>query len=256
MKVEIYFHPSCATSHEVIVGLRRAGLLSSVRLISLERGADAISLGVWSVPWIVIDGRPSITDPTTSDEVISVLRGGRPSVDDPVEAFMTAVLHSSFATAVTILHASVSGVADVNFASAAVRAPLTGLDPYQVVNLVSGQGKRLFAEWRDRLRRAAAVSFVRELYWASNGEITPEEVAGAASPAAVGAWLIAKGSVGRVALPASPKGSAKEDAEWISGFVRKAARGLLEKVKEEQEGVYGDQYYLEALREAGVNIPP
>ncbi|MGC9071757.1 MAG: hypothetical protein ACP5HK_03560 [Acidilobus sp.] len=256
MKVDMYFHPSCATSHEVIVGLRMSGLLGVVRLISLERGSDAVSLGVWSVPWIVIDGRPAVTDPTTVSEVISVLRGSRPSVGDPLEAFMNAVLHSSFATAVSILHSSVSPVADPTFVSAALRSPLTGADASEVAQLAAAEGRQLFREWRDKLRRAVAISFVRELYWASGGSITAKETSSITTPASVGAWLIAKGSVGRVALPARPEGAAREDAEWIAAFVRRTAKGLLEKVREEQEGIYGDREYLETLREAGISIPP
>jgi len=72
----------------------------------------------------------------------------------------------------------------------------------------------------------------------------------------VGAWLIAKGGLGRAALPPRPKGVAREDAEWIASFVRRAARGLLEKVREEQESIYSDSEYLGLLRARGINIPP
>ena len=256
MRVTMYFHPSCATSRQVIVGLDRAGLLDGVELVPILDGSKTLKLGVWSVPWVIIDGRPAVTDPTDADEVIAALKGGRPDVGDEVEAFMNAVLHSSFATTVSLLHGSISPVVDVDFVSAAVRAPLTGNDPRQIASRLAGDGARLFSEWRDKLRRAAAVSFVRELYWASNGDVTPDQVVSSATPAMVGAWLIAKASVGRGALPARPHGAAREDAEWIASFVSRAARGLLEKVKEEQTEIYGDSRYLRILESLGISIPP
>ncbi len=251
----MYFHPSCATSRQVIVGLKRAGLLERVELIPLTDGLHAIKFGVWSVPWIIVDGRPAITDPTDAEEVVSTLMGSRPGVGDEVEAFMNAVLHSSFATTVSLAHGSIDPVLDPDFISAAVRSPLTGADYMGIASSLAGEGIRLFVEWRDKLRRAAAVSFVRELYWASNGSITPEEVASTATPMSVGAWMLAKASVGRAALPVRPHGAAREDAEWIASFVSRAAKGLLEKVRAEQEEIYGDVHYLKTLSRLGLSIP-
>ncbi len=256
MWVTLYFHPSCATSRDVILGLRMRWLLTRVELVPLLRGSDAIRLGVWSVPWILFEGRPAITDPTDADEVVSALNGSRPLIYDPLQAFMNAVIHSSFATSVALVNGSISPVADAEFASAAVRSPLTGIDPGKVADAVAGQGTALFLQWRDKLRRAAAVSYVRELYWASGGNASADDIAQHATPTSVGAWLMAKASVGRVALPPRPKGASREDAEWIASFVRRSSKGLLEKVREEQERIYGDPDYVALLSELGVNIPP
>jgi len=256
MAFRLYFHQSCATSREVILGLSRRGLLERVELIPLDGGIESLRAGVWSVPWLVIDGMPVATDPVTADEVAEIINGGKVDVGDPLDAFMNAVLHSSLATALTLLHGSVAAVADPSLASAAARSPLTGVDPEALAARVRAEGDRLFLEWRDKLRRAATVSYVRELYWASGGAITAEELAAHATQASVGAWLIAKGSLGRAALPPRPKGVAREDAEWIASFVRRAARGLLEKVREEQESIYSDSEYLGLLRARGINIPP
>mgnify|MGYP001770670522 CR=1 FL=1 len=247
--VEIYFHPSCETSYELIKGLARAGLLDSVRLVR-SSSLSSVRHGVLSVPWVKLNGVPAATDPVTSDEVIAMIRGDRLEVDDEVEAFMNSVLHSSMASAVALLHGSLVPVATRELASAAVRSPASGIDPGRVVKRVVSNDRELFSEWRDKLRRALAVSFVRELYWASNGSVTAEAVAETARPEVVGLWLIGKGSLGRASLPPSPKGSAAEDLVAISEFIRKGARGLLLKVREEQESIYSDAEYQQIVSKA------
>jgi len=98
MAFRLYFHQSCATSREVILGLSRRGLLERVELMPLDGGIESLRAGVWSVPWLVIDGRPVATDPVTADEVAEIINGGKVDVGDPLDAFMNAVLHSSLAS--------------------------------------------------------------------------------------------------------------------------------------------------------------
>ena len=245
--ITIYFHPSCATSYEVIRGLKAAGALEKVRLVRTVSPSAALAARVWSVPWVTIDGAPVATDPTSADEVLAILRGERVDVGDAEEAFMTAVLHSSFASAVALLHGDVKPVVDEEFVSAALRAPLSGADVKKAAEAIRSKSSRLFEEWRDKIRRALAVSFVREAYWASGGAITPEGLEGLASPLSVGLWVIGKASIGRSALPAVPSRPPTEDFEAIASFVRRSARGLLLKVAEEQRAIYSDAEYLKLV---------
>ncbi|WP_048812880.1 hypothetical protein [Acidilobus saccharovorans] len=247
--VTIYFHPSCETSHEVITGLRRAGALGRVRLVRLG-SLEAVRLGVLSVPWVTVGDEPAATDPVSAEEVIDIVNGSKVDPGDPVEAFMNSVLHSSLASAVAILHGSLAPVAVRELVSAAVRSPVSGVRPEQVIGEVIRKDRELFAEWRDKLRRALSISFVRELYWASGGALSPQLVRELSRPEVVGLWLLGKGSLGRSALPYNPKGSASEDVEWIAEFVSRTASGLLEKVREEQEGIYSDKEYMEVVSSA------
>lgn len=247
--ITIYFHPSCETSYEVITGLRKAGILDKVRLVRVS-SLEAVKLGVLSVPWITVGSAPAATDPVSAEEVIEMVNGSRIDVGDPVEAFMNAVLHSSLASAVAILHGSLVPVALRELASAAVRSPVSGVRPEEVIDEVVRGDRELFTNWREKLRRALSVSFVRELYWASGGALTPQHVRELSRPEVVGLWLLGKGSFGRSALPYNPKGSAAEDIEWIAGFVSRTASGLLEKVREEQEGIYSDKEYMKVVNSA------
>jgi predicted thioredoxin/glutaredoxin len=248
-KVTIYFHPSCATSHEVIRGLMKAGRLHEVRLLRIN-SLGAVNLGVLSVPWIVVNGVPAATDPVTSDDVIQLLDGIKVDPGDVREAFMNAVLHSSLASAVAVLHGSIEPVITRGLVNAAVRGPASGVSVDEAVNRIRQAALELFEGWRDKLRRALAVSFVRELYWASDGSITADDLRQLSRPEVVGLWLLGKGSLGRAALPFNPRGSAAEDLEAMAKFVARTASGLLEKVREEQEGIYSDKEYMNVVKSA------
>ncbi len=253
--LRLYFHPSCATSYEMITSLMKTGMIERVELVPSVDPAIALRHGVWSVPWLVIDGIPLATDPVTAEETIALVSGERVDVGDPVEAFMYAVLHSSFASAVAVLHNSLKPVINEDLASAAIRAPLSGLSARKVVEEVSARSDELLEEWRDRIRRALAVSFVREIYWATGGQATPSDVETMATSKAVGLWLIAKASVGRSALPIEPHRVRQEDLEAIASFVARSARGLLNKVAEEQRTIYGDPQYMGIVRRVlGVSL--
>jgi len=248
-RVEIVIHPTCAASYEAVKALAAEGLLGEVVLHSAEDPRLVLRLGAWSVPWVLVDGRPAATDPVDPGEVVEIASGAwQRRVEDPVEAFMATVLHSAYAAAVAYLHGSLEPVIDEALASAAARSPLSGLDPAEVAAMVRRDAAGLYQEWEDRLMRALGVSFARETWWGLNGSMGREELRQAASPASVAAWLIAKASIGRGGLPPRPL-PPRERVEKLAGFIRRAAAGLASKVRREQEAILGDEEYWRLLRE-------
>ena len=248
--VRIVIHPTCAASYEAVKALAAEGLLGRVELVSAESPSAVFSHRAWSVPWVLLGDRPAATDPVDPGEVVEIVSGTwQRRVVDPVEAFMSTVLHSAYAAAVAYLHGGLRPVLDMHLASAAARSPLSGVDPAQVIKEVEGRAEELYRGWEDRLMRALGVSFVREAWWASGGALSRDQLRAAAEPEAVGAWLVAKASIGRGGLPPRPL-PPRERLEKLAGFVRRGAAGLLSKIRREQETILGDEEYWRILGEA------
>jgi predicted thioredoxin/glutaredoxin len=243
-RIRVLVHPTCASSYEVVRHLAARELLDKVELIVADNPSIGLRHGAWSVPWVIVGWEPAAADPVTPQEVEAMVRNEIVSLPgDPVEAFMKTVLYSAYASSVVTVWGSLDPVLDEDLASAAVRAPLTGISPNRVLADVRDRAGELYEKWIGMIYRALGVSFVREMWWSTGGSITPEELSEAATPAVVGAWLLAKASLGRVGLPSNPRGRVVEAAKAISGFVARNAKGLINKVKKEQEKILGDKEY-------------
>ncbi|NOZ88959.1 MAG: hypothetical protein GXO15_03450 [Crenarchaeota archaeon] len=246
-RVVVYIHPTCATSYELVKALAGEGLLDAVELRDTSSPGPVLRGAVWSVPWILVDGRPAATDPVSAEEAAEIIRGTwSRGVEDPVKAFMETVLHSAYAAALAYLHGSLRPVLDEALASAAVRAPLSGVEPRGVLEAVEAEAERLYGEWEDPIMRALGISYVREAWWASGGTLSRDQLRAAAAPEAVGAWLIAKASIGRAGLPPRPL-PPRERVERLASFIQRAAAGLLNRVRREQEQILGDEEYWRLL---------
>lgn len=250
--MKLVVHPTCPSSRRVVMELYREGLLNLVDLIVAEDpwGAMGSSGGlVWSVPWFIGDkGEPLAADPIGEGESTRILRGEPVELGkDPLEAFLDAVLHSGYATVVALVHGSLSPLADPGFISAATRAPLTGVDVGELRRRILEGGEKLYSSIEDKLVRAAAVGFARDLYWALGRRLDAEELKAHASPGAIAAWLLAKASIGRIGLPRTP--SKPEPADAIAGFIARTAAGLARRVSREQEEIASDKVFNELLAE-------
>lgn len=243
-KIRVLVHPTCASSYEAVKHLTAKGLINKVELIVADSPSIGLRHGAWSVPWVVVGWEPAAADPVTPQEVEAMVRNEAVSLpSDPVEVFMKTVLYSAYASSLVAVWGSLDPVLDEDLAFAAVRAPFTGASPSRVLADVRGKAGELYEEWIGMIYRALRVSFVREMWWSTGGSVTPEELSGAATPAVVGAWLLAKASLGRVGLPSNPCGRVVEAAKAISWFVGRNAKGLIDKVKKEQEEILGDKEY-------------
>ena len=248
-RVRVYVHPTCYSSYRLVKGLAEQRLLDRVELVDTSRHPlHALSEGVWSVPWVTVDGVPVATDPVTVEEVAAIIRGEGLEVSvDPVEAFMEAVLHSAYATAVALVYGSVKPVVEEGFVSAALRAPLRGLNPSKLAAELAARLEEVPGQWLDKLVRAAGVSLVRELWWGSQGALTLSELR-SITPRTVAAWLLAKASVGRVGLPPNPlEENIAKIASRIASFVQRGAVGLVNKVRKEWEEIVSDKDYQKLL---------
>ncbi len=246
-RIVVYIHPTCATSYELVKTLAAEGLLDSVELRDTSIPGAVLREAVWSVPWILVDGKPAATDPVSAGEAAEIIRGTwSRDIGDPVKAFMETVLHSAYAAALVYLHGSLRPVLDEAFASAAVRAPLSGVEPRSVLEAVEAEAERLYREWEDPIMRALGIYYVREAWWASGGSLSRDQLRAAAAPEAVGAWLIAKASIGRAGLPPKPL-PPRGRVERLASFIQRAASGLVNRVKREQEQILGDEEYWRLL---------
>ena len=248
-RVVVYVHPTCAASYEAVKELARRGLLGRVELREATASA-ALREGVWSVPWILVDGRPVATDPVPAEEVAAIVEGSwspRGGLD-PLEAFAETVLHSAIAAAVAYLNRGLRQVIDEALVSAATRAPLRGLDPSSLAREIAARSQGLYERWEDAYMRALGISYVRELWWATRGSLDRERLRELATPENVGAWLLAKASIGRAGLPWRPL-LEEERLERLAGFIRRGAAGLVSRIKREQERILGDEEYWRILEE-------
>ncbi len=247
MRAILVIHPSCPVSRRVVLKLADEKLLDSVELLDARDPRVVLGYGVWSVPWLVLDGVPAATDPVSEDEVVALLRGGDVEPRDPVEAFSDTLIHSSFAAAVSLINDDPTLVVEHGFVSAALRAPATRADVDRAMQLIV---ERLPGEWgaglRDKVARALGVSFVRELYWARGGA-TRDEILEAVERGAVRLWLLGKASLGRGGLPWRPYRVVAEAAEPVERFVKRGVVGLLKKVEREVRELEGDARYWELL---------
>ncbi len=241
MEVKIVYHPTCATSHRVIKALLENELIDKVNLESIETPLPSITSGIWSVPWILVDGDPVATDPVEPDEVVALVRDGKPleARGDPYEMLAEAILHSAFASAHVITASSLKPVLTGSFARAALRSRYTG---YTLESLDPARLEELYAEWRGKFARALAFSFVRELWWSSQGSIEAETVKSIPLEA-FAAWVIGKASVGRIGIPVKPQPDMGALEEGYNMLVKGASR-LIARIEIEQETILADEEYL------------
>ncbi|ABM81210.1 hypothetical protein [Hyperthermus butylicus] len=254
MHLTIYIHPSCPASRNLVLYLHEKGLLNRVELVSTARPSTSGLLreAVWSVPWLVGEGVPLATDPIEPGEAELIIREFRTTrTSNPLDDFAEAILHSAYASAVAYLHGSLEPVLDCDFVMAATRAKLRGLDVSQVLLEAGHRAADLYADLEDKIMRALGISYVRELYWASGGSLSREELVELATPIHVGAWLIAKASLGRSGLPSKPVPD-KARLERLASFVRRGAAGLLRRIEREYQEVMEDENYWRILEEHGL----
>lgn len=232
--VTVYVHPTCPSSRALLEGLDSRGLLGRVRVVdaTLPGPTGVLWRGVWSVPWVVVDGEPAAADPVAPEEVEAMVEGRRLEPPrDPVRAFMETVMHSGYAASLVVVHGSLEPVLDRSLASAAVRAPLTGADPESVLSSVRDDMEALYEDWIDPLARVAGLAVARALYWA-RGRLEPEDLANI-SEGTVSAVLLALASIGRAGIPGRPP----RESGRVASFLRRGSAGIARKITREQEAL-------------------
>lgn len=244
--VRIHIHPTCMTSYRLVKKLYEENLLGKVKLVdtSLVAPSRVLESGVWSVPWVSVDGAPAATDPVDPEEVVGIVVEGRAHLpNDPAERFMETVLHSMYASSLVYMHGSLKPVYSHSLASAAARSPLGGPEPGAVLRAVAERGEELLDKWIDAFMRVLGIGYVRTLWWAAGGgpgELEPP------SQTQVAVWLLSAASMGRVGLPWKPYLDSGK-VRRLATFIEKGFKGLLNRVAREQETIMGDEEYWEIL---------
>ena len=246
-RVRIYIHPTCMTSYRLVKRLHEDGLLDRVELVdtSMVAPSGVFEKGVWSVPWMEVDGKPAATDPVDPEEAVGIILEGWGQIpSNPAERFMETILHSMYASSLVYIHGSLRPVLSPSLASAALRTPLGGPDPHEALKAVAAREAELLERWMDRVMRVLGIGYVRTLWWAAgggHGELEPP------SQTQVAVWLLSTAGMGRVGLPWRPYLDSGR-IRRLAGFIEKGFKGLLGRVAREQEAIMGDEEYWEILR--------
>ena len=249
LRAVLVIHPSCPVSRRVVLRLADEGLLENIELLDARDPRIVFEYGVWSVPWLMINGIPAATDPLQEDEIVAILRGGEVPAREPLDAFSDALIHSSLAAAIALINDNPLLVVDRGLVSAALRAPVTHADVDRAMQVVIDRLPHVWKEGlKDKVARALGVSFVRELYWARGG-ITREELIEAVKAGAVRIWLLGKASIGRGGLPWRPYRDIMVVAEPIERFVVRGAIGLIKRVEKELKELEEDSRYWKLLEQ-------
>ncbi len=226
--VEIFVHKTCPSSAKLLNEIKEAGLQEKVKIIdtSLLGPAGVLRYNVWSIPWMMVDGEPAAADPVSLEEVKAALEGKKLVLEgDYTQLFMNTVLHSSFASVQIVVHGSLNPVLDESLASAAVRSPLSGVEPDVVLNQVREHADKLYNRWIDSISRVAGMAVARMLFWAK-GSLTKDDLA-SIDESLVSAILLSLASIGRAGIPIPVK---PKEALRVTRFLRRGAAGLAKRI--------------------------
>ncbi len=241
----MYIHPTCATSYSIIKYLYEKNLIDRIKIINTSMVHRLPGFKIWSVPWVVRNNKPVATDPVDGKELEALIEGNEIIIKDLVNAFMSSVLHSVLASAIAALHSSIRPVIDVDLLNAATRGMLEDSEAVNVINELSSKSEILYEEWRERIARALSISFVRDVWWSHGGQLEHSDVEAIATPGYIGAWLIAKAGIGRIALPDKPLllHTNTKTLNAMSRFIRSNVKGLVRKIEKEQKTIIDDGEY-------------
>ncbi|MCC6041667.1 MAG: hypothetical protein LM554_00760 [Desulfurococcaceae archaeon] len=248
-RVEVLIHPTCLSSYRLIKKLIEKNTISRVKLVSMENLFQIINYKAWSVPWIIVDGQAAATDPVEYPELEAIIENRELVVRDPLEAFKNTIIHSGYLSSIVALWGSINPILNNEVISVAIREPITKINVEYVKERIVEKKEEIYREIIDVVYRTLGIAFVRELLWASRGELTEDDLTKYVDPLIVKTWLIAKASIGRIGLPRDPWNRGSESAEAISNFISRSARGILNKVRREYEEITSDEDYWRVIRE-------
>ncbi|MDP7975990.1 MAG: hypothetical protein RAK25_02455 [TACK group archaeon] len=238
--MEIYYHPSCISSYNLIKGLESAGYLEAVHLINTaQEFQDAMEKGVISVPYVFVGGRPMLVDPVTYDEVIDLFEGKKRAsitIDQAAQNFVKSVSASAFAATACLLRGSFRPLLSGGFPFAASKVYLHGYDFRlgELLTYINDNDARLFEESRDHLIRSVAYNLMRISFW-SGSEDDLDDLT-------IKMLLLARGSLGRVAIPYPPDIS-NALVKSIGEALAERGEKYLEMLKRERETILSDEKY-------------
>ncbi len=220
--------------------MHERGLLDKIDLAAAYTPGAAGGVVVWSVPLLVSpEGEPLAMDPLSVGEVVSIIEGRAPEPRGSLEdEFLEAVLYSSYASSLALVHGSLQPLArDPTFLAPALRAFPRKLDLASIADRLAQAAHRLYQEYWETIARAVTLAYARTLYWVHGPEALAERLTNATADD-VAEWLLASASMGRVGLPSRP--ARPRAAEYIADFARRRAKGLARKIVKEQEELQND----------------
>ncbi|MEN2999780.1 MAG: hypothetical protein ABDH61_04315 [Acidilobaceae archaeon] len=236
--ITVYVHSTCYSSYHLVKELK-GKLLRGLEFKVLRSPQAPLSRGIVSVPWVEVEGLPAATDPLAAEEVEQMASGNyAPSIGRPEEAFVRALVSSSFSSSVSLLHGDIAPALSHNFVRAALRSPFSGLDEREVFMELLRSSKALYESVEAKIARTVSMAYVRELYWAGGREARADKVA-------FYSWLLAKASIGRAGLPLNPMRRNERGVELALSILEGEGERLMEKVAREQSTIYGDKEYIE-----------
>ncbi|MCS7107332.1 MAG: hypothetical protein NZ902_04425 [Acidilobaceae archaeon] len=239
--ITIYVHPTCYSSYHLVKELKGKSL-RGLEFKVLRSPQLSLTRGIVSVPWVEVGGSPAATDPVSAEEVEQMASGKyAPSVGKPEEAFMKALLSSSFSAALSLLHGDIVPAISRAFVMAALRTPFSGLDEREIMEDLLRSSRALYENAEQKIAKTVSMAYVRELYWAGAREARADKVA-------FYSWLLAKASIGRAGLPIDPRERNERGIGLVLSIIEGEGERLMERVAREQSTIYGDREYLEYVK--------
>ncbi len=253
-KLTLYVHPTCASSYRIVKYLMSTGKLGEVKIVNVSSDILAtFKLGIFSVPFLFVEGEPIAADPLEPELVRKFVEGGDvaefapKNLSEAYSRLVKSILSSSYVLIYTLVHGKPDLVTGSRFFDVASRLTLArGLSRDELMDLVRRNWSELLGELRRRGSKIIAANLLRELYW-SSGSLSGELIR-SLSDYVISAWLIGKVSIGRAGIPVGKELSrVRELARTVLEVLLERGSELISKVVEEQRKIESDRYYLGLL---------
>ena len=245
-EITIVIHPTCASSYRLVKNLVEVDLIDKIRLVDISSPKNFTKSRPWSVPWVVVDGKPIAADPIDIYEVAEIINDSWSRQIDIEEQFMKTVLSSAYASSLVYLWENIEIVLEDSFIVAAVRASLSGLEVEKIRRILEAKSRKLYTEWEEKITRSLAYVLIREYWWSSGGKTTAQELRRTLNREVIGLWLLGKASIGRVGLPPRPL-LGREKTKLLLDTILGSLEKILARIEREQTTILGDREYWEIL---------
>jgi len=241
-RITIALHPLCPSSHKLVLDLDKMNILDKVEIVILDKPRPLGKAFPWSVPLVISpEGEPLAMDPIEAEEIKTIIENGSLKLGDERKMFSSSILYSAYASSIALAHRSLEPLLGDSFLRPALRLDLRNRSPQEARQQLQSVINDIYMGERERIARSLSVSIVRYLWY--NGA-TLEDLK-SVDTHTVGAVILGMASIGRSFLPVVPK--RPDMAEFIAGFIKRRARGLLAKIEREYHEILGDNRYQELL---------
>ncbi len=246
MGYKLFIHPTCPASKELVLSLKGRKLLDRIHVLLLDTPIPVNSrVFPWSVPLLVDrEGYPVAMDPISIEEVEAYLNGESYEAGGDLELLEKSILHSAYASALTLTHRSIRPLIQESFLYPALRLKIRGIRFEEAKTIIENTAEEFYKRVKEKIARALSIAVVRYYYY--SGIRSWERIA-AVERGDVAAAVLAMASIGRVGFPVTPV--EPDMVGFMAGFIRRGAKGLLRKIEREYRETLMDDEYIGLIKE-------